>query len=136
MTDWKSDWENGIKFMDDEHKTLINAVSKLNNAIEQSNDINKIFDFIYFLSNYVQYHFKHEEEVMIKYEYPDYNDHKQLHEFFIDDVKKIIKELTVRGPTLALADNINNRISNWLIHHIMVVDLKFARFLHKNNINE
>ncbi|MDR2171509.1 MAG: bacteriohemerythrin [Planctomycetaceae bacterium] len=123
---WTKDLETGNSLIDTQHQQLITAINELLNACSsgQGKDvINKTLDF---LENYTAKHFGDEEVLQIKYQYPDYLNHKSLHENF----KKFVKELAIQikkdGPTAGLISKVSFGVGDWLINHIKKEDTKVA----------
>lgn len=58
--------------------------------------------------------------------YPDYANHKKLHEYFVLEVKTLVSDLEAQGPNVAMVGKINNLIAGWLFNHISREDVKVA----------
>ncbi|NTV46788.1 MAG: hemerythrin family protein [Chlorobiales bacterium] len=127
LTQWSSEFENGIIWQDQQHHELILSVHKLYNAIlsKQSDDaIQEIVDFLY---GYTKNHFDMEERYMEKYLYPETDAHVFQHRSFIKMLEDFEKER--RGgkslANLALCYDLNT----WTLNHIKTEDQRFAHFL-------
>jgi hemerythrin len=82
-----------------------------------------------FLSDYVISHFGIEEELMNRYNYPDYASHRERHEKFKKEFAelkmKIEKEVTGLLTTLGT----NHLLIDWWLNHIGKVDKALGAFL-------
>ncbi|MPN04571.1 Bacteriohemerythrin [bioreactor metagenome] len=86
-----------------------------------------------FLSSYTKTHFAHEEVLQVKYNYPDYNNHKKYHKHFVEQVENIHKKLLAEGSNIALIGEINSKVGNWIISHIKREDVKVAQHIKKQS---
>jgi hemerythrin len=82
-----------------------------------------------FLSMYTIKHFKDEEDIQIKYDYPEFHRHKSLHDNFKGKVIMLLEELNTEGPSEFFVQQVNTVVGNWLINHIKVEDLKLAEYI-------
>jgi hemerythrin len=90
---WTEKISVGINSFDDEHKHLINFINKLNNALEIRSTQKTMEEILAGLVDYTQIHFKHEEDAMLKYDYPDYTKHKKEHDNLTSQVSEFHKRL-------------------------------------------
>ena len=124
---WKNEYRLRNELLDDEHQQLFDiAVEALdyNNTDIKSHikiTINELFD-------YMKTHFEHEEKYMQEIAYPDFNEHKLLHENIINQMNEFIKQLS----SLKIVDferKLIEYIDIWLINHILHEDKKIIKFL-------
>lgn len=77
---WKKEFELGISSIDDQHKRLLEIGNRINDLLinheEDDDNYDEIFMVIEELKDYTIYHFNTEEELFVKYKYPEYNEHK------------------------------------------------------------
>lgn len=85
-----------------------------------------------FLEDYVLIHFKDEEALQVKYNYPQYGEHSKVHRLFIADVKRIKKDIEDNGVTVATGLVIGSTLSNWLISHISQMDKALGEYIRQN----
>ncbi len=123
---WSKDLETGNPLIDQQHKELINAINKLLDACAKGQGRTEIESTLRFLSDYITRHFKDEEALQLKYQYPDYANHKKYHEGFKKVVADIVREFQQGGANVALVAKLNSSIANWLINHIKKEDVKVA----------
>ena len=82
-----------------------------------------------FLRQYTLTHFLHEEALQLDHNYPDYPNHKRLHESFLKTVEDLSNRLYAQGPTTDLVAEINKRLAGWLLNHIKTEDARVARHI-------
>lgn len=139
---WSDDYLVGIDEIDQQHKTAINAVNKLYEAIDHSENKNEIIALIKQLDFYVKIHFETEEKYMDKFNYEDELEHKEAHKYFKDTYEQIrynyyyIDDRDL--PKLELlniyAIHLCQTLLNWLSFHLEVFDKKFANFIKEKNL--
>ncbi len=126
---WSEIYSVNIEEIDKQHKQLIDIINKLFNAFSEGTAEAIIPEIIEELTDYTQSHFKTEEELFVKYNYPDTKKHKDEHSEFINKVEIWTK-------------NYNNNLSNipyelmdylkkWLLQHILKEDKAYSKFLNE-----
>ncbi|WP_423792276.1 bacteriohemerythrin [Methanocaldococcus indicus] len=129
---WSEDFECGIRAFDEEHKFLVETLNRIFELLkegkkEEAKELLKIR-----VVEYTKKHFKHEEEIMKKYNYPEYERHKKIHDTFVkvivqNELKKIDEnEVNLRYVVSFLI--------GWLIMHIQKADKKYAEWFKEKNI--
>ena len=79
---WKENLSVGVNEIDNQHKELFNRINNLLDACTRGKGSEEIKRTLNFLSDYVISHFGTEENLMVRYNYPDYTSHKEKHEKF------------------------------------------------------
>jgi len=125
---WTKDLETGHTLIDNEHKQLVKAADELVTACSQGKGRQEIGNAVEFLSNYTKTHFAHEEELQVKYKYPDYSVHKNWHQGFVKEIESVAVKLKSEGANIAVVAEVNTKIGQ-LITHIKTFDLKLAQFI-------
>lgn len=126
---WSDDLLTGNTQIDTEHKELIKAINDLLEACSKGKGRAELENTVKFLSSYTKTHFAHEESLQIKYNYPDYDNHRKYHKYFIDQVESINKKLLAEGSSIALVGEINSKVGKWIISHIKKEDVKVAEHI-------
>lgn len=129
---WSDKLSLGVDVMDDEHKILIQKINNLVINLEKqtiSKDKKSLLAAFTDLANYTVEHFSHEEKFMETMNYPQLNSHKKIHE-------KLLNQVGLYGQQIQ-NETLDDRkligfLRNWLISHIMGVDMQYAnQFNHK-----
>ena len=131
--EWKDDYSVNIAAMDEQHKKLVALLNDLDLAVESGKDEEALTTTFDGLMDYVLTHFKSEEELMKKYDYPHIEDHRQAH---IGLTLKVV-ELKKNHDAYHFQDSARQVImflTTWLLGHIMGVDKRYGVFLNKNSI--
>ncbi len=130
---WSDELLTGNVQIDTEHKELIKAINDLLEACSKGKGRAELENTVKFLSSYTKTHFGHEEVLQMKYNYPDYKNHKEYHKYFIDAVESVNKKLLSEGPSIVLVGEINSKIASWIIKHIKTEDVKVAAHIRNNS---
>ncbi len=124
---WNSTFDVGIEEINLQHKQLILILNQLYVAMEDKTDRDALAKILMDLINYAKVHFATEEKFMKEYGYPDYEAHKEEHEFFKQKLNDFCKEY--REDKIMLYFEMAVYIKNWISNHISDVDKKYAPFL-------
>lgn len=127
---WNSDYKVFEEMIDKEHKVLFDIALK---ALDYHNtDIKTHIKLtIKELYDYMKTHFEHEELFMKKIEYPNYEEHKKIHQNIIKQINEFIKSLS----TINIQEferKLIEYIDIWLIGHILYEDRKIIAFQKSN----
>lgn len=133
LYNWDKSLETGNYIIDGQHQELIQTLNKLIIANNERAGETVLKDTLEFLTNYVEQHFKDEEELQIQYNYPKYKVHKQSHDNFRMVVHGLMDRLAHEGYTNALMDKTLTTMADWLIMHIKDEDLRLAIYIQQVN---
>jgi len=112
--------------MDNQHKQLINYIDNFY-TVADSGDLKacvKSFDNIV---SFTTYHFRDEERMLEKANYPQLERHKMIHQQLVEQVTDLGKRLA-EGQKNAPSD-IKVFLKNWLTAHIKGIDMKYSDFV-------
>jgi len=130
--EFKRDYLVGNEQIDEEHKKLFTIAAKFFKEHEDKNvKLQTIKDALKELSEYMKFHFDHEEEFMQTIPFHDFvQRHKKLHETIINDFNRLI-QLIPKLDTDAIELELTHFIEVNLIHHIVVEDKKIVEYQEK-----
>ncbi|MDR1483616.1 MAG: hemerythrin family protein [Planctomycetaceae bacterium] len=126
---WSKDLETGNSLIDTQHQQLIKAVNDLLAACSSGQGRDVLDKTLNFLESYTAKHFGDEEKLQIQYQYPDYTNHKSLHENFKKFVNELVTQVKKDGPTTALISKVTFGVGDWLVTHIKKEDSKVAGYI-------
>lgn len=130
--EWGEHLSVGIKVFDQEHKELVALVNKLNQALKAGSAKKTMEDILQSLVNYTKIHFKHEEDYMVLYDYPEYQKHKQEHEALTNQVLDFLNRYQAGKASFSL--ELMNFLKDWLTKHILGSDKKYKDFFLSKNV--
>lgn len=126
---WTEDLAVGYGLIDEQHKELFARYNNLLDACKAGKGRATIASLLDFLVEYVTVHFAEEERFMMRYAYPERNEHLQQHRELIRHVDEVRRELQENGASLFVITSITQTLFNWLLKHVKQTDVKLGRFL-------
>ncbi len=127
--DWSDVLSTGIDKMDEEHKELFKRINALLVALLAGDESADLHGIVKFISEYVDYHFRDEERLLVAEGYPKYDPHRALHAAYEKEFADIGRELAETGFTPALLIRIQDKVVNWLLEHIARVDTEYGKWI-------
>ena len=131
---WSDKLSVGIDLIDTQHKSLIEKIAHLEDAIRTGQGPAEIIRVLDFLIDYTDYHFGTEEKNMRAFDYPELPAHIEKHTEFKTTLANLGDDFREEGATQGLADSIETLLMNWFVKHIQDVDNKFGAFLRENDL--
>ncbi|MCD5407622.1 MAG: bacteriohemerythrin [Desulfotomaculum sp.] len=129
---WQKNFELGIEVIDEQHQKLFQIANEISELITRYADgedtYDEIISVIGELKEYTVYHFKTEEDLFLKYNYPDYTQHKKEHHVFIEHLDEVVFLDLDHNQEKFLRDLLN-MIAKWVLDHILTQDFKYKDFL-------
>lgn len=122
---WSDSYRIGLGEIDDQHKTLVDLMNDLWQAIAVNADLQDCEKILQRLEHYTIAHFGAEETMMQSIGYPDFEAHKAAHLQFVQRLQAEVLRLQ-RGERLSL--DILHFLRDWLVRHIMVNDKAYAAY--------
>ena len=126
---WDSTLESGYPKVDNQHKQLVTALNNLMAASAEGKGDKAVMQTLDFLTGYAIKHFADEEQLQVDYNYPDYLNHKRIHDEFKGVVNDFIQRVMKEGPTVELINLVSNSVGAWLLNHIKGDDFRMAAFV-------
>lgn len=131
MYEMKPEYYTGVDFIDQEHTRLFELAEETHELLYDSllvDKSDKIVELISELINYTRTHFTHEEEYQKSIHYPYIAQHAAQHRQFEDrlaaiDLSSISDDYEEQDETV---QEILDFLVDWLINHIMRVDMKYV----------
>ena len=118
-----------VQVIDDEHRRMTEATLSLSHLINSLNgrkpnteDLKKIASAFDNLSSLASEHFQTEEELILQYGMPGYEEQKKQHQHFISDMAKHKAE--VISGEVQFSHQLREEILDWWVTHINVYDHK------------
>ncbi|GMO49870.1 MAG: hypothetical protein Pg6C_12950 [Treponemataceae bacterium] len=132
---WDNSLSIGIKKIDDQHKQLFSAVNGLIDAIEENRGQAELKKALDFLTGYVGTHFADEEKLQQQSGYPDYENHKRIHDAFTKSALALAGEFVKSGASDGLVKEVKRKFGDWLVTHIKGQDSKIGAYIRENGYN-
>lgn len=130
---WSNEYKIGDERIDEEHKQIVDNFEQLYIQITNGNGIKYYDEMLSFLEKYVDYHFKHEQEIQQKIAYDDIEKHIQEHKMFQRQVEQVIQEHNGKKASNQDLIKLVLFIKEWLIHHLLIEDKKLGDYIRSIN---
>lgn len=130
--EWTENLSVGVKEIDDQHKELINRVNVFSDAMKKGEANGQVMEVLSFLEVYVVTHFRDEEALQVRYNYPNYQAHRKIHKDFIQTVKELRASIE-KGFTPATASMVSMTLTSWLLLHINKEDKAIGAYIRTRN---
>jgi len=129
---WTNEYNIGIADIDAQHRVLCDLINKLDDSSKSGKGTIALEAVYSELTNYTVFHFNHEEALMRKAGYPDFDNHIKIHRSIVNRVNELNAQYKA-GSTTAIHDAITF-LTNWLIDHIQGIDRKYVPYMHDQGI--
>ena len=126
FVEWDDTLSVGIEEIDEQHKVLVDLVNKMHEAIHQRHGSDVVIGILSDLAEYTRIHFAVEESLMRILNYPDYDNHKQVHEELLHTVADLQEK--VASGKKSIGFELMHFLKTWLVKHIMEEDMQYSGF--------
>lgn len=117
---WKSHYDCGIPEIDLQHRYFLQLINRVSIELNTSSDANYRARLLQEVAKYAQFHFISEENLMLKFGYPEFDQHRQLH-------IALMNELSWRSQKSV--DDLLEFLVGWFINHTVEKDHDFGNFI-------
>ena len=125
---WTEEYSVGVKELDDHHRQLFSLLNNnLKSVIENNGKSKTIAADLKKLQEYAVTHFKTEENLFLKINYPDARAHIHEHAEFRKELQKL--DTLIDGTDDLARLKLLLFLSTWFTKHIMTVDKKYIPYL-------
>ncbi len=126
---WDKMWSVGVDKIDKQHRELFCRINLLVYAMRNGKKTDEILKNLNFLEEYVIRHFKDEEEIQKKTNYPKYEIQHREHEEFKNILKELRKVFESTSVSSLFLTSEQQKISYWWRKHIIEFDKDIGTFL-------
>jgi len=130
---WSYKLITGAEIIDKQHKEIFERAAKMIESSKSGRLKKEAEGVVEYLENYYIKHFAAEEALQLKYNYPNHEGHKQLHDEFRAELNLLQQKFTVSGANYQVAIETITFMLEWLATHIDKIDRAFAAFIQENN---
>ncbi len=118
----------GVKLMDNDHADLARLINKLAILVARSPSSVEIRLVVEALNRYAIDHFRREEQLLRRYHYPDYPEHREKHLMF-RRFMLAVRRVMLDEPSFVDGTKLLAFLKNWLVMHIGGSDRDYANYL-------
>jgi hemerythrin len=130
--EWTEKLATGISTIDSQHKELFRRINNLVIAIKERRCKTEIDGTIKFLDDYARVHFSEEEKHMAETHYAGLEAQHEDHKKYLAALAELKKQASlprIRGSSYNLSATTNQVVVDWIVAHIMRLDMKFGEYL-------
>lgn len=123
--------ETGIDFVDQDHRTLVEYSLSLNKVLDKSEKsysielLKETEKLLKDIHQYTKEHFRREEEFILDYQLPDYEEHKYEHDRILRMLEKVLSDF--KQGKVNITRYLKLQILEWLLNHINIMDADFFK---------
>ena len=129
---WNESYSVNIKEIDEQHKRLLALVGNLHAAMLEGQGKQALGQVLDGVVGYAASHFASEERLMRTHGYPDYEEHRQIHERMTQKVLDIQKQYHSGKVNITLETM--KFLEDWVSKHILGTDKKYSPFLNGKGV--
>lgn len=130
---WAKKLESGIEEIDQQHKMFFKKIDRLLDECIAKTNKELILEDFKFLGLYIIEHFGAEEELMKKFKYPSYVEHKKKHMEIRKELENLKNQTNREGINPNLILKFSYFLVDWLMDQILVHDKKMCSFLREKS---
>lgn len=127
--DWSDILSVNNSEMDREHMELFKRINSLLSAMLDRNKSYDLYDISSYIAEYIDFHFRHEEKLLKKCNYPKLDQHIKLHKRFEDEFRAIQERIKNGEQEALILIDIQEKVITWLVEHIAKVDKEYSNYL-------
>ncbi|HEY9050000.1 MAG TPA: bacteriohemerythrin [Gammaproteobacteria bacterium] len=124
-------WDNtlsvDVKEIDEDHRKLVDLFNLLNHSVIEGETADYIGAVLEELISLTEWHFRHEERLMLKYGYKEIDEHKAEHQQLIESARALQNKLLQQGRTISEKEI--EFLEHWLTGHILGTDMELGSYL-------
>jgi len=125
---WQEFLTVGVPEMDAEHRKFIHRVNEINLAVVEARDKATVRQAIELMLAEAAHHFGHEEELLVKWKYPEAAAHAAKHAELAAQFHHVLKEFDEAEFSFVWAVK-GLQVKQLLVAHLLREDLKYRGFL-------
>lgn len=126
---WDTVLSVGSDEIDADHRHMVELFNLLKHSVEEGERRDYVEAVFEELINFTVWHFSHEERLMIKYGYPEYETHHAEHVSLIETVRRLLRGYRESGE---FGEQKFEYLEKWMTGHILVPDMRFGAWLVEN----
>jgi hemerythrin len=130
--EWTDKLATGVATIDSQHKELFKRINSLVRAIKERRCKSEIDNTLKFLDDYARVHFSEEEKHMRETNYAGLEEQLAGHKEYLTALAELKEQASlprIQGSTYDLSTTTNQVVVDWIVAHIMTLDMKFGEYL-------
>ena len=132
LATWDQSYSVSVAKFDEQHQKLFSLLNGLHDAMRQGKGQAIVESTLHELALYTVTHFRAEEELLRKSNFPGFAAHRAEHQKFVARVNGFIEEM--KAGRVASPISILGFIKDWLTDHIMRTDRAYGAYLNAKGV--
>jgi hemerythrin len=120
--EWSQEYSVGIHEIDEQHKTLVECVSAIEQAVGQIERLSAVQLALARLARFADIHFSVEESLMRIHDYPGLHEHVQDH-LRLSERLRVLQEHSLKAD---VSQDMIEFLRNWIEMHVRTHDKPYA----------
>ena len=125
IVEWKKSFCLGIEQFDREHQHLVELINSFYDSCNTESPVDNLGSFLDSLIDYAACHLNAEETWMKGHEYLKFAAHKEMHAYFISEIKELRARFADENKDISVVTL--TFLIHWLRQHILVADADYVR---------
>lgn len=123
---WRTEYAIGVEDIDLQHQFFVALINRVGRELDQSLSKATVMSLFQEVVLYAQFHFFSEENVMSRWAFPLFDEHRELHGALIDDLTRL--RISFENEHLE-GSAVRSFLKNWFLDHTLHEDRKFGQFM-------
>ena len=119
---WDDSIATGDRAIDLQHKQFFVVLHDFAEALERGEGAKELKKLLVFLKYYGEWHFGKEEDSVACYNCPMASENKDAHKLYMVTIDSILTQIRTSGASEDLAYSAYEKLTDWLVNHIMKID--------------
>ncbi|MBF8274665.1 MAG: hemerythrin [Magnetococcales bacterium] len=128
---WNDELSVGIWMADSDHQEIISLINQVLDAMAAKETDVRLSRRLDELIVFAKQHFQREEELFVRYDYPELRSHREVHRFLENKIMSYKNAFLAGEAELSQTAFL---LKDWIVLHIRGVDKKYTRFLHSRGV--
>ncbi len=124
---WSKMLSVDVEEIDEDHRRLVALFNLLTHSLADGDAADYIEAVLEELVSCTAWHFRHEERLMLRFDYDGLAEHKAEHQELIDSAKALQQKFLENDKQLSAEDI--EYLETWLTEHILTADMQLGSYL-------
>ncbi len=124
---WEDKYSIGIQEMDDQHRRIVELINTLYDGRIEGNADTATLEALDGVTKYARKHFKDEEDLMEKVNFPQLEEHRAEHHQLVKSIIEFHKR--VKGNSPPTNFELFSFLRKWLVEHIVESDKVYGKYI-------
>ena len=133
VLEWNDTLQMNINSIDEQHRKIVYNINDLYKAMKAEEPQQTTQQILRNIVKFTGAHFKTEEDLLVKYGYPETDQHKAIHRDLMNEVINLQKQFEDGVPNLEMP--LMEFLKDYLVGHFLTVDKRYEPFLKEKGVS-